>query len=114
VEAQNPRNGDSAAKRWRDCHIKSGGIYICEFMQTQGRLVAIDAGRLVTPITGPEPPKNQVGTIRLWEERQPVNSAMLTEPVASLHMIGPLIAGISEGGGLLGREVPSLHFGDLV
>ena len=35
------------------------------------------------------------------------------QPRAS-HMIGPLVAGIPEGGGLLGCEVPSLRFGDLV
>jgi hypothetical protein len=39
---------------------------------------------------------------------------MLTIPVASLHMVRSLVAGISEGSGLLGCEVPSLDFSDLV
>jgi hypothetical protein len=29
-------------------------------------------------------------------------------------MIGPLVASISKGGGLLGRKIPSLSFGNLV
>ena len=83
-------------------------------MQAKGRLVAVDAGRPIASITRPKPPQNQIRAIGLWEESQPIDSAMFAEPVARLDVVDPLIAGIPEGSSLLGRKIPPLSFSDPV
>jgi hypothetical protein len=39
---------------------------------------------------------------------------MFAEPIARLNMVDPLVAGIPEGGSLLGRKIPPLSFSDPV
>jgi hypothetical protein len=39
---------------------------------------------------------------------------MLTEPIASLNVIGPFVTPIAEGSGLLRCEVPALSLGELI
>jgi hypothetical protein len=79
-------------------------------MKTQSSLVAIGPGWPISAITRPEPPQDQIGALRLWEKSQPIDSAMLPEPVARLDVVGPLVAGISKRSSLLGREIASLSF----
>jgi hypothetical protein len=112
MKAQDFGHWSSTTKRWRYGHIKSGGIYICEFMKTQSGLVAINPGWPIGAVTRPKPPQNQIRALRLRVESQPIDSTMLAEPVTRLNMVGSLVAGISERSGLFSREIPSLSSGD--
>jgi hypothetical protein len=53
VKTQNSWNCNPTAKRRRHGHFQPGRIHVGEFVQAQGRLVAVDACRAIGSITRP-------------------------------------------------------------
>jgi hypothetical protein len=76
--------------------------------------VTENANRPVAAVTRPEPPENQVRALGFRKQRQPIDSAVLANPIARSDMVDPVVAGVSEGSCLLRREVAALRLGEVV
>jgi len=66
------------------------------------------------PIPRPQRPKHQVGALASREARQPVDSPMLTNPVARVNVVRVSILREPRSLSLLRREEALLPFRDLV
>jgi hypothetical protein len=51
---------------------------------------------------------------RRWEQRKPIDAAVLAKPVAGVDVIWMSVFGKTRSLGLLGRKEPLLAFGDLI
>ena len=64
-------------------------------------------------IARPERPKDEIGSISHWEQREPVDATVLADPVPNLHVIGMSFLRKSGGFGLFSSEEALRLFGDL-
>jgi hypothetical protein len=89
-------------------------VDIGKLMEAQRGLMTVHALGLLVSVSRPQRPNCEVRMIRLGKEGQPINAAVLTDPVSGLNMVRMSI--LSESGNLrlLGREKPLLRLGDLV
>jgi hypothetical protein len=66
--------------------------------------MAVYAFDFLVPVSRPQRPEDQIGTICRREKGEPVNTAVLTDPVPRVHMIWMCVFGESGRLGLLGCE----------
>ena len=76
--------------------------------------MAVDSLSDLFPIPGPERPKHQVRALASRKVGQPIDSAMLTNPVSRLNVVGVSILGEARSLSLLRREKTLLIFDSLV
>jgi hypothetical protein len=76
-------------------------------------MVAVYALDFLVPVPGPQCPKDEVGPIRCRKQSEPVDAAVLADPVPDLHMIRVCVFGKASRLGLLGGEETLLLFSEL-
>ena len=62
---------------------------------------------------GPQPPKDQIRSIRSGKQSQPIDAAVLANPVPGTHMVVSLVRRIAKPSGLFCREVTALLLSDI-
>jgi len=75
--------------------------------------VAVYTLGLLRSVARPKCPKDEIGPTSHGEQREPVDAAVLADPVPNLHVIGMGILGESSAFGLFGGEESLLLLGDL-
>lgn len=64
-------------------------------------------------VARPERPENELALVTQWKSLQPINAAMLTDPVAALHMIAVSAPGKSANDCLSRSEIALLTLRNL-
>jgi len=88
----------------RNGHVELCRIQIRQIVEAERRAVAVYTLDLLVPVPGPQCPKYEVGPISRRKQSEPVDTAVLADPVPYLHMIGVCVFGESGRLGLLGGE----------
>jgi hypothetical protein len=83
-------------------------------MKTASRVMAVGAFRHFLSILGPEIPEHQIRTLRSRKIGEAVDSAVLTNPVSDVHVVGVRLLGEPRSSGLLGGEEALLGLGYFV
>jgi hypothetical protein len=105
MEGQNAGNLTVAPEIRRHRDDELSRIQIRQIAQTQRSPMAVHAfDFLVLPVSGPQCPENQIGPIGRRKKTQPMNTAMLSDPVPRVNMVGMCVFGESCWLGLLGCE----------
>ena len=89
-------------------------VDVGKLVQTQSGLVAEHPLDLLIPVPRPQRPQRQVGMFRLRKPGQPVDAAVLPDPVPHLHMVRVSVLREARALRLLGREKALLCLGDVV
>jgi hypothetical protein len=71
----------------RYSHVQLRWHYVREIVKAQSSFIAVDSLGGLSPIPGPERPKNQIRALASRKAAQPINSPMLTNPVTGLNVI---------------------------
>jgi hypothetical protein len=90
-----------------------GRVQLRQIVKAESCLMAVHAFDFFVPVPRPERPKHEVGSIGGREQGEPVDAAVLADPVADLHMIRMGVLGKSSSLGLLRSEEPLLLLSDL-
>jgi len=93
-----------ASEVCRNGHVELRRIQIRQVEKAKRRLVAVNTLNLLVPVSGPQGPQDEVGPVCSRKQSEPVNAAVLTNPVPHLHVIGVCVFGKSGRLGLLGGE----------
>ena len=88
--------------------------YVRKVVEAQSSLMAVDSLGGLSPIPGPERPKHQVGPLVSRKAGQPIDSAMLANPVSRLYVVRVSILREPRSFSLLRREESLLPFRDFV
>ena len=113
VQDENPGNLAVAAKTRRNGHVQLRRIQIRQIVEAERRVVTVYTLDLLVPIPRPQRPKDEVGPVRRRKQRDPVNAAVLADPIPDLHVIRVCVFGESCRLGLLRGEEALLLLGDL-
>jgi hypothetical protein len=115
-EMQNEHARDFAIspETFRDGHVQFLRHCIGKVVKAQSSLMAVDSLRDLSTIPGPERPKRQIRALVSRKAGQPIDSAMLTNPVSRLNVVRVSILRETRSLGLLCREESQLRFRDLV
>ena len=97
----------------RNGHVELGRIQIRQVVEAERRLVAVHTLHFLVPVPGPQRPQDEIGPVSRRKQREPVDAAVLTNPVPDLDMIRMGVFGESGRLGLLGGEEALLLLGDL-
>jgi len=68
-------------------HMQLRRIEVREVVKAESGLVAVNALRLLVPVSGPQSPEYKVRMLFRWEQREAVNATMLANPVSGTHVI---------------------------
>ena len=88
-------------------------IQIRQVVKTERRVVAVYALDFLIPVPGPQRPKYEFGPISCRKQGEPVDTAVLTDPVPDLDVVRMGVFGKSASLGLLRGEEALLLLGDL-
>ena len=90
---QNNDTGDFAVptKTCGHGHMQLRRVKVGQVVEAESGLVAVNAFYLLISIPGPESPERKVGMFRRREQPQPVDAAVLANPVS--HGGGPASSG---------------------
>jgi len=115
-EMQDKHAGDFtiSSEASRHSHVQLRRHYVREIVKAQSSLMAVDSLSGLSPIPRPERPKHQVRTLASRKVSQPIDSAMLTNPVSHLNVVWVSILREPRSFSLLGREKTLLPFRYLV
>ena len=97
----------------RNCHVELRRIQIRQIVEAERRMVAVYALDFLIPVPGPQRPKDKFGPVCRWKQSEPVDTAVLADPVPDLHMVGMGVLGEPGSLGLLRGEEALLLLGDL-
>ncbi len=81
--------------------------------KAERRLMAVHTLHLLVPVPGPQCPQDEIGPIHRRKQREPVDAAVLTNPVPDPHMLGMRVFSESGRLRLFGGEEALLLLGDL-
>jgi hypothetical protein len=98
----------------RYSHVQLRWHYVRKIVKAQSSLMAVDSLGGLSPIPGPERPKHQVGPLVSRKAGQPIDSAMLANPVSRLYVVRVSILREPRSFSLLRREESLLPFRDFV
>ena len=93
--------------------MKLRGIQIRQIVEADRRVVAVYALDFLVPVPRPQCPEDKVGPINHRKQSEPVDTAVLADPVPYLHMIGVCVFGESGRLGLLRGEETLLLLDEL-
>src|SRR5882724_13696727 len=102
-----------AAEIRRNCHVEFRRIQIREIVKAERRVMAIYTLDFFVPVPGPERPKDKVRPIGCRIQSEPVDTAVLADPVPCMHMIRVRVFSESGRFGLLGGEESLLLLSEL-
>src|SRR5216683_1274209 len=97
----------------RNCHVELRRIQIRQIVEAERRVVAVCTLDFLVPVPGPQCPKDEVGPISRRKQSEPVDTAVLADPVPDLHMIRVCVFGESGRLSLLGSEETLLLLSEL-
>src|SRR5439155_22531339 len=81
MKYEDSRNLAVAPEVRRDGHVELRRIQIRQVIKTERRVVAVYALDFLIPVPGPQRPKYEFGPVCCRKQGEPVNGAVLTEPV---------------------------------
>ena len=113
MQHHDARNIAVAPEVRRNCHVELRRVQVGQFVKAQRRLMTVDAFDFFVSVPGPQRPKHEIGSISCRKQREPVDAAVLTDPVPDLHMIRMRVLGESGRFGLLRGEEALLLLGEL-
>ena len=113
VQYQDSGNVAVSSEIGRNGHVELCGIQIRQLVEAQRGLMAVYTLDLLIPVTRPECPKDEVGTVGRREQGEPVDAAVLTDPIPDLDVVGMRVLGESRRLGLLRGEESLLLLGYL-
>ena len=114
MQAQHLWDWSSAAKTGGDCKVQLCRICVGKIVEAERGLVAEDPRWSVAPVARPEQPEDQIRSVWFRKPRQSVDATMFANPIARSDMVDSFVARVSERGRLLGCEVATLRFRELV
>jgi hypothetical protein len=113
MKYEDSRNLAVAPEVRRNGHVELRWIQIRQVVKTERRVVAVYALDFLIPVPGPQRPKYEFGPISCRKQGEPVNTAVLTDPVPDLDVVRMGVFGKSGSFGLLRGEEALLLLGDL-
>ncbi len=113
VQYQDSRNVAVSPEIGRNGHVELCGIQVRQVVEAQRRLMAVYTLNLFIPVARPECPNDEIRPIGHRKQGEPVNTAVLTDPVSGLDVVGMRVLGESSRLGLLRGEESLLLLGDL-
>jgi hypothetical protein len=114
MQDKRARDFTISAEVSRNSHVQLRWHYVRKIVKAQSSLMAVDSLSGLSSIPGPERPKHQVWALASRKARQPIDSSMLTNPIAGLDVVGVRVLGKTRSLSLLGREKTLLAFCNLV
>ena len=97
----------------RNGHVELRRIQIRQIVEAERRVVAVYTLDFLIPVPGPQRPKDEFGPISRRKQSEPVDTAVLADPVPDLDVIRMGVFGESGSLGLLRGEEALLLLGDL-
>ena len=88
----------------RNAHVELRRIQIRQIIKAEGRVVAVYALDFLVSVPGPQRPKHKVRPISCRKQSEPVDTAVLADPVPNMHVIRVCVFGESGRLGLFGGE----------
>jgi len=113
VQYQDSGNVAVSPEIGRNGHVELGGIQIRQVVEAQRRLMGVNTLDLLISVARPECPKDEIRPIGHRKQGEPVDAAVLTDPVSSLDVVGMRVLGESSRLGLLRGEESLLLLGEL-